>query len=170
MAQQLHLVYIPINQMVEYFHQSQVVAIVKQADVKTVYEICQDYTFNWAETLNKTLFQNQVPFADLIKIDEFAEAVYRHAGYEYGSDFARTFVPEGVMKEVIDINKMFESIDKRITEKNKKKVQDYEVRNIYSPDNRGDIEPEKVQETIQLPERPSMRELFESYMDPGNRA
>lgn len=169
MARQLHHVYITINDMIELYHQSQTVCIVNQADVRSVYEICQDYTFDWAERIRGSIYQSTAPFGDLIKIDEFAEAVYQYAGHEYGNDFARTFVPQGVMKEVADLNKMFDSIDDRIKQKKKSKENAYEVKNMYSPDNKGFVEPQKEQEETKLPDRPSVRDLFESYMDPGSR-
>lgn len=163
------LVYITINDMVEYYHTSQRVSIVKQADVKLVYEICQDYTFNYAERLNKSVFSHDVPFADLIKIDEFAEAVYQFAGHEYGTEFARTFLPQNVMKDVVDLNKMFEAIDNKVRNKGKVKEDHYTVHTQYSPQasRKATEETKRASEDDRekLPERPSMRDLFLSYMD-----
>lgn len=162
-------VYITINDMVEFYHTSQPISIVKQADVKMVYEICQDYTFNYAERIAKTVFTHDVPFADLIKIDEFAEAVYQYAGHEYGSDFARTFLPKNVMKEAVDLNKMFEAIDNKVKNKGKIKEDHYTVHTEFSPQGmRRAAEEQKrssEDDREKLPERPSMRDLFLSYMD-----
>jgi hypothetical protein len=165
------LVYITINQMVDYYNESMTVAIVKQPDVKLIYEICQNYTFDWANRLHKSVFTHNVPFEDLIKIDEFAEAVYQFAGHEYGEDFARTFVPDNVMKDIIDLNKMFEAVDNRIKNKNKAKEDHYTVKNIYSPQGaRGNTEEAKTKEPIKLPDRPSVRDIFMSYMDKSGMA
>lgn len=163
---QLHPCYITINHMVELYHQHQMVSIIKQDDVKTIYEICQDYTFDWADQLKRAVYTHNVPFADLIKIDEFAEAVYQHAAHQYGDDFARTFVPENVMKNAIDLNKMFDAIDKRVKNRGKEKTDTVSVANMYSPqsDRRRNQEV-KQEEKKDLPPRPSVRDIFVSYMD-----
>lgn len=169
LAKQPQAVYITINDMIEHYHQSQRISIVKQEDVKTVYEICQNYTFDFADRLNKDVFAHDAPFGDLIKIDEFAEAVYQYAGHEYGEDFARTFLPENVMKDIVDLNAMFAAIDNRISKKAKAKDDHYTVNNIYSPQQMRKVELEKApdEERVELPARPSMRDLFMSYME-GN--
>lgn len=168
LAMQQSEVYITINQMVEYYHQNTMVSIIKRSDVKTVYEICQDYTFDWANSLRRNVMTYNVPFEDLILIDEFAEAVYQYAGHEYGKEFARTFIPKDMMGATIAINTMFDAVDKRLKDrsKNKEKEDAYTVRNIYSPPlKNGDVEPVKDQERSELPTRPSQRDLFMSYMD-----
>jgi hypothetical protein len=167
LAKQPQLVYITVNDMIEHFNQSQRISIVKQEDVKTVYEICQDYTFNFGDRLNREVFAHDVPFGDLIKIDEFAEAVYQYAGHEYGEDFARTFLPDNVMKDIVDLNAMFAAIDNRISKKAKAKEDHYTVNNIYSPNQQVKVQEEKKtdEERVVLPARPSMRDLFMSYMD-----
>jgi hypothetical protein len=167
LAKQLHPVYITINDMIEYYHQGQRVSIMKQEDVKLVYEICQDYTFTYAERLNRTVFTHDVPFVDLIKIDEFAQAVYEYAGHEYGEEFARTFLPDNVMKDIVDLNKMFDAVDKRLKTRGKAKEDHYTVHTAFSPKTKKSNEEERKSEEDRpkLPERPSMRDLFMSYMD-----
>lgn len=168
MARQPQLVYLTINDMVEYYNQTQCISIVKQNDVKTIYEICQDYTFDYADRLHKSVFAHDVPFGDLVMLDEFAEAVYQHAGHEYGKDFARTFLPKGVMDEVADLNKMFEAIDNKVRNRHKAKEDHYTVENIYSPNQQRKVEIDEVKmdtDRAPLPPRPSMRDLFMSYMD-----
>lgn len=157
--------YITIAQMVEYYHEHTMVSIIRRDDTKAIYEICQDYTFDWAKRIQSTVFNHNVPFEDLVQIDEFAEAVYQYAGHEYGEEFARTFIPEGVQREIIDLHKMFEAVDNRIKNRNKAKDDHYTVHNQYSPVRRVDEKPAENQEEKKLPERPSMRDIFLSYMD-----
>ncbi|BAS04967.2 hypothetical protein [Ralstonia phage RSF1] len=157
--------YITIAQMVEYYHEHTMVSIIRRDDTKAIYEICQDYTFDWAKRIQSTVFNHNVPFEDLVQIDEFAEAVYQYAGHEYGEEFARTFIPEGVQREIIDLHKMFEAVDNRIKNRNKAKDDHYTVHNQYSPARRVDEKPAENQEEKKLPERPSMRDIFLSYMD-----
>ncbi|BDD79463.1 hypothetical protein [Burkholderia phage FLC8] len=158
-------VYIPIAQMVEYYHEHTMVSIVKRDDTKAIYEICQDYTFDWAKRIQSTVFNHNVPFEDLVQIDEFAEAVYQYAGHEYGEEFARTFIPEGLQREIVNLNAMFDAVDKRVRDRGKAKQDQYTVRNKYSTVPVTDQpKPENVEEK-KLPERPSMRDIFLSYMD-----
>lgn len=166
LAMQQTEVYITINQMVEHYHQNTMVSIIKQKDVKAIYEICQDYTFDWADSLHGGVLNYNIPFEDLIKIDEFAEAVYQYAGHEYGAEFARSFIPKEMMGGAIDMNAMFAAVDKRRKERGKHKVDPYTVRNIYSPPlKNGDVVVKEEEVRKELPPRPSPRELFMSYMD-----
>lgn len=161
--------YITVNAMIEYYHQNQIVTIVKPADVKTVYEICQDYTFKYADKLNRSVFQHNTPMEDLIKIDEFAEAVYQYAGHMYGKEFARSFLPDSAMKGVVDLNALFDAVDKKARERGKKDIHLHTHYDIMSGRNKAN-EPMVVESDIDrepLPERPSMRDLFVSYI--GNK-
>ena len=168
LAKQPQLVYITINNMIELYEQSQLVSIVKQTDFKTIYEICQDYTFNAADKLShaRAVFQHNIPFVDLVKIDEFAEAVYQFAGHEYGNEFARTFLPKNLTEEVASLNSLFEAVDKRVKARHKRKDNKATIYDILSNAN-----PQVLQEEVKsdadrepLPPRPSVRDLFLSYM------
>lgn len=170
-AKKMETVYITINDMIELYNQNQMVAIVHQKDLKPVYEICQDYTFDYADKINRQIFSHNLPAADLIKIDEFAEAVYQYAGHLYGNEFAKTFLPEGLMNEVINLNKVFDAVDKKIKDNKTKIVDDYTRYDLHSPtemmrktenDKRSSDE-----DRPPLPERPTMRDLFKSYVGGG---
>lgn len=165
----MQLSYLTINEQIEIFSKFHIVSIVKKDDVKLIYEACQDYTFDFAERIRNTVYSQNMPFADLIKIDEYAEKVYQYAGHEYGNDFARTFLPSDIMKTVVDLNKMYEAIDKRKENKGKK-ADKYTVQNAYSPVGMvKEEEKKKDEEKPELPARPSMRDLFLSYMGGDNR-
>lgn len=172
-AKKMTNVYITINDMIELYNQNQMVTIIKQVDYKAVYEICQDYTFDYGEKLNRSVFTHNTPIADLIKIDEFAEAVYQYAGHCYGKEFARTFLPEGYMAEVANLHKVFDAIDKKVRTGKEKAKDEYTRYDINSPR-------EMVQQSLNrksstdedrepLPERPTMRDLFRSYLDGNSR-
>lgn len=160
-------VYITINQMVEYYHQNTRVTIVKRNDVRLVYEACQDYTFTYAERLDRSVFASNFPVQDLVKIDEFAEAVYQHAGHEYGEEFARTFLPEGYMKEVRSLHQMFDAVDQRL--KDRKKEAKTDTMTVYDRllSNRKDKDDITVRTDIErerLPDRPSVKGLLMDFM------
>lgn len=161
--------YITIDQMVEFYHEQTTISIVHKHDVKTVYEICQDYTFDWARSVQRSTFTSRVPFADLVKIDEFAEAVYQYAGFEYGMEFARSFLPNNLQEEIADLNKMFEAIDKRVGAKKKEKHDHYTVYNQYSTKPKREVDNNVVydEDRPKLPERPTVRDVFLSYMETG---
>lgn len=162
--------YITIAQMVEHYHEHTTISIVKRDDTKAIYEICQDYTFDWAKRIQNTVFNHNVPFEDLVQLDEFAEAVYQYAGHEYGEEFARTFIPEGVQREIINLQKMFEAVDNRIKNRSKEKHDQYTVRNKYSPVPASEQKSVDRPEEKKLPERPSMRDIFLAYMDRNGMA
>lgn len=168
LASQLAPCYLTIDRMVELYHQHQTVSISRQEDVKTIYEICQDYTFDWADTLRTSIYTQNVPFTDLIKLDEFSEAVYKYAAHMYGTEFARTFLPEGVMRNAIDMKKMFDAVDNRLRDRKKKDytTDGYTVANVYSrlPKKNNPQAAEEAKEK-ELPERPSVRDIFTSYME-----
>lgn len=167
--------YITINQMVEYYHSNVEVRIVKKEDVRSIFEICQDYTFTAAMKIRNGAFAHEFPLEDLIKIDEFAEAVYQYAGHEYGKDkdFIRTFVPEGVMQQAIQIQSLFDSVDQRIKDRKKKKKDQYTVYTTFSGEDKRGLEPMKYAgDVVELPPRASARDLFEHMLgrgQPGER-
>lgn len=168
LASQPQSCYLTIDAMVEIYHQHHTVSISRQEDVKTIYEICQDYTFDWADRLRTSIYTQNVPFQDLIKLDEFSEAVYKHAAHMYGNEFARTFLPEDVMKNALDMKKMFDSVDNRLRDRKKKDYTNdgFTVASIFSnlPKKKSSavVEEEKQRE---LPDRPSVRDIFVSYME-----
>lgn len=157
-------VYITIDKMVEYYHSHHKVTIVKQKDIKIIYEICQDYTFNYAEMIGRTIFTHNTPLEDLVKIDEFAEALYQYAGHAYGKDFARSFLPEKYNTEVQSLHSMFDAVDQRLKERHKK-VDEYTVIDRPTNHRRDDTIIMTDDEDRQpLPARPSSKDLFLSYM------
>lgn len=158
--------YITINRMVELFHEGYGIGIVRQEDVKVIYEICQNYTFDWAEQITKTVYTHNAPFGELIDLDEFTEALYKHAAHMYGKEFAKTFVPEDVMRNAADLNTLFEAVDKKVRTKKSGKNEHYVQDNIYAPKSvaREKAQPKPVEEEIELPDRPTVRDVFERYM------
>lgn len=162
------LCYITINAMIEFYHQSGTVRIVKQADVKTIYEICQDYIFDWADLLENGMLSMNVPYDDLIKIDEFSEAVYQHAAHHYGKEYARTFVSQAVQDNIKVFDDMFAAVDKKIKDGGRKKVDNVTVRTIFSTPltNRdAGVSTTDEKKKDDLPDRPSPRDLFLSFMN-----
>lgn len=163
----LDVVYLTINQMVEYYHSSVEVRIVNKEDVKSIFEACQDYTFRAAKLIRNGEMPHMLPLADLIKIDEFAAAVYEHAGHEYGHDkeYIRTFMSEDLMKQALEIHTAFDSVDKHMKARKNKKRDHYTVFTELSGELRKNNQHREEQKAkFELPERPSVRDIFESVM------
>lgn len=162
-------VWITINDMVEYYHEGTVVRIIKQKDVKEIYEICQRYTFDAAERIRTQLYTATFPFEDLIKIDEFSEAVYQYAADEYGIEFIRTFVSEDFLKQADDLQSMFDAVDKRMKNRDKARADKYTVDNKFSPlaGTRLQQKTHYAGELKEIPARPSVRDLFLAYVQNG---
>jgi hypothetical protein len=153
--------------MVEYYHSHTEVRIVKRDDLKAIYDICQDYTFEAAWRIKNGAFANEFPLEDLIKIDEFAEAVYQYAGHEYGrdKDFIRTFIGEGVGQVALKFQNLFDAVDKKVKDRKKKRIDEYTVYTTLSGQDVRDARPlESRGEKIELPPRASARDIFEDLV------
>jgi len=160
------LCYITINQMVEFYNDNQMVSIVKQDDVRIIYEICQDYTFDWAKRIKDNVYIHTAPLEDLVKIDEFSEAVYQYAGHTYGNEYAKTFLPDfggkAISDEIQSLMNMYDSIDNKKKKLKEKKFADVTVKTKFSTETKKIVE--TIKEKIELPDRPSVRDIFLNYM------
>lgn len=168
--------YLSINQMVEYYHTNVEVRIVNQHDLKPIFERCQDYMFRAARMIREhAVMEYEIPVEDLIKLDEFAAAVYEHAGHEYGHDkeFIRTFVSEGVMAQAMELNATFEAVDRKMKIRRTSKIDERTVYSKYSGNlNEKHRTKEEEKPKYELPERPSVRHIFDNMlggMDTGSR-
>ena len=75
-----------INQMVDYFKDGVQIRIVKEADVKTIYEYISAHLEAWRERLTRGINIGDAPIEDLIAMDEFANVVYIHAKHQFTRD------------------------------------------------------------------------------------
>ena len=73
LANQLIDTAIPIAKMVEYFTKGIPVYIVKQADVKTIYEYIENHLLAWKRQLEQGVNIGGAPVDDLIAMDAFAK-------------------------------------------------------------------------------------------------
>ena len=74
--------------MVEYFTKGIPVYIVKQADVKTIYEYIENHLLAWKRQLEQGVNIGGAPVDDLIAMDAFANKIYEHAKYHFTREVA----------------------------------------------------------------------------------
>lgn len=72
-----------INVMTEYFMNGVTVAVVDPKDTGIIYEYISNHLNFWLKQLEGSWNVRGAPIADLIKLDEFANAVYKHAKYQF---------------------------------------------------------------------------------------
>jgi hypothetical protein len=75
--------YMTIQQMVEYYKNGAIIAIVKQSDLGLIYEIITKYLKEWAYQLDVSLNIGDAPVGDLIILDNFAEKLFEYTRFNY---------------------------------------------------------------------------------------
>jgi len=71
--------YLPISKMAEHYHEGVTVAIVRQQDLKTIYDSITQHLSAWRHHINTTINITPPPIEDLLILDEFAAAVFQFA-------------------------------------------------------------------------------------------
>ena len=72
-----------INQMVDYFKDGVQIRIVREEDIKTIYEYISLHLEAWRERLTRGINIGDAPIDDLIAMDSFANVVYVHAKHQF---------------------------------------------------------------------------------------
>jgi hypothetical protein len=83
---------IPIVRMVEYYQKGVPVYIVKQEDVKTIYEYIENHIQAWKSRLEAGVNIGGAPIDDLVAMDEFAHNIYEHAKYHFTRETANSLM------------------------------------------------------------------------------
>lgn len=86
LANQLITTMLPISKMVDYHREGVAVYVVRQVDVKEIYDHISRHLHAWREQLEHGLNIGSAPIDDLIAMDEFANSVYDHAKYQFTRD------------------------------------------------------------------------------------
>jgi hypothetical protein len=71
----------------EYWDQGVTVGIVNETDTKRIYEFISNHLLAWKQILDTGLNTRGAPLEDLVKLDQFANAVYRHARYQFTQEY-----------------------------------------------------------------------------------
>ena len=85
--------WISIAKMCEYFKEGVTVGVADPADCKKIYDAVNAHLETWAAYINRAIHTTKIPFEELILMDKFATAVYKHARFQnatstYASIFA----------------------------------------------------------------------------------
>ena len=92
--------YMTINAMVDLWREGSHVKILSEADIKDIYESVAAHLEGWRYQLERGINIGGAPLDDLIAMDDFANAVYKHARHHLTQDivdsiFARQLVCRG---------------------------------------------------------------------------
>lgn len=104
LANQLVDTAIPIVKMVEYFKKGIPVYIIKQSDVKTIYEYIEQHIHAWKNNIQRGIHIGNAPIDDLIVMDQFANKIYEHAKYNFTKEMADSMLLRQ-MSSVMSVNK-----------------------------------------------------------------
>lgn len=79
-----------ISQMMEYYEQGVTVGVVADKDTKRIYDFITDHLLAWRHHLQtelNTRITSAAPLEDLVKLDQFANVVYKHAKYHFTQEY-----------------------------------------------------------------------------------
>lgn len=83
-----------INQMVDLYRDGVQIKIVKETDVKEIYEIIAMHLDGWRSQLERGINIGDAPIEDLIAMDEFASAVYEFARHHLTRDTVNSIMAQ----------------------------------------------------------------------------
>lgn len=85
-ANELIMRMLTIDDMVEFFRNGVSVYVCNVADTKEIYERITNHLMAWKHQLEHGFHTRGAPLDDLILLDRFAVAVYKHAKYQFTPD------------------------------------------------------------------------------------
>ena len=104
MRNELIDVRITIGQMAEYFATGTQLSIPDPRTTKEIYERILQHLRNWKYEIEHRMHPGEVPAEDLVKLDQFAAALYPHGKPLFEQDFVRShFVHQ--MNSFLQINR-----------------------------------------------------------------
>ena len=138
--------YLTIGQMAEFFKRGALVGVRKIEDTKIIYERISDHLNAWKLQLQNGLNNGEAPIDDLKLLDQFANAVYAHAQFQFTTEIVDSILMRqisGIMplNRDILINNMHESKRRK--------------------DGRDSSQQEEKEE--ERPQRASMSDFFSGY-------
>lgn len=104
LANEWHTTMTNIATMVDYFKEGVQIKVVKYEDVKTIYEFITQHLQAWKRHLEYGLNVGDAPIEDLIAMDQFANAVYDHAKFQFTPETVSSLLLEK-MSNITRFNK-----------------------------------------------------------------
>lgn len=83
LSRQRTTTYMNIAKMATLHSKGYQVGIVTHSDCKTIYDYVQNHLDAWANLLGNTINRPKAPYEDLYMLDQFAQAVFQHARWQY---------------------------------------------------------------------------------------
>lgn len=93
-----------IVEMVNYFSSGVNVEVDKISDTKEIYELISDHLTAWKDRLSASFHTRNAPIEDLIKMDEFATAVYKYARPQFTTSIVESILSRK-MSEAMPFNR-----------------------------------------------------------------
>lgn len=136
-----------IDEMVEFFRAGITVGVVRHEDTKAIYEHIVNHLNYWKHRLDTEFHIGDPPLDDLVLMDTFASAVYKHARHHFTQGMIESYLARH-MSTILEVDR--ESI-----------LKPYKVKTVTI-----NAAPEPVEEPS-FPEHPSMAEAFNAHQAPG---
>lgn len=76
-----------VSKMFEYWREGITVGVVNELDTKKIYEIISNHLVAWKHHLQYEVNVRGAPLDELVKLDEFANTVHKHAKYHFTKDY-----------------------------------------------------------------------------------
>jgi hypothetical protein len=76
-----------IAQMMQYWSEGITIGVSDEKDTKLIYELITNHLSAWRNKLEFELNVRNAPIEDLVNLDKFANAVYRHAKYQFSEEY-----------------------------------------------------------------------------------
>jgi hypothetical protein len=85
-----------VVQMIEYWENGITVGVVNEVDTKRIYEYVVNHLTAWKHRIEYELNVRGAPLDELIKLDKFANVVYKHARYHFTQDYVDSLLARKV--------------------------------------------------------------------------
>lgn len=90
---------LPISKIVDYYKDGCQVKIVKESDIKEIYEHISRHLEAWLDQLTYGVNIGGAPIEDLIAMDQFANEVYSHAKYHFTNEVVNSLLVNKLIGE-----------------------------------------------------------------------
>lgn len=99
-----------IAQMAEYYQEGVPIRVVMYEDIKTIYSYISQHIHAWKSRLQYGVNIGNAPIQDLILLDQFANAIYDHAKYQFTTEIADSLIGQHFAKtQRATVNNFFNS-------------------------------------------------------------
>lgn len=87
-----------IASMADYFQDGVPIRVIKQSDVKEIYEHISNHIYAWKSRLERGINIGDAPIDHLITLDRFANTIYDQAKYQFTPEMASSLMAQHMSK------------------------------------------------------------------------